>query len=165
MKVHHLFLISALCVATGFDVIAQQPEKSPIIESITLKGNVTVIQPGALDERLKPDEKAAGSFSSGRAASESGDVVATRGYRVQLFSELNNASSKQEVNNRKRVFNEKFPGCPAYVSCPNLHWKLQVGDFTSRAEAEAFAKEVRSKLPAYNDYLKVVPCEINVRRK
>jgi len=60
-------------------------------------------------------------------------------YRVQLTS----SRSRTEVNDLKTQFSAKYPGIPVYMSFDPPTFKLRVGNFATRQDAEQFLKEVR----------------------
>jgi hypothetical protein len=60
-------------------------------------------------------------------------------YRVQLSS----SRSRTEVNDLKTQFSAKYPGIPVYMSFDPPTFKLRVGNFATRQDAEQFLREVR----------------------
>lgn len=66
------------------------------------------------------------------------------GYRVQLASG-NNRQTLMEVKAR---FLQKYPEVDAYLEYMAPQFKLRVGDFRSRAEAEQFLADVRKSFSA-----------------
>ena len=62
-----------------------------------------------------------------------------RVFRVQLTS----SRSRTEVNDMKSQFSAKYPGIPVYISFDPPTFKLRVGNFTSKGDAEQFLRELR----------------------
>lgn len=60
-------------------------------------------------------------------------------FRVQLTS----SRSRTEVNDMKSQFSAKYPGIPVFVSFDPPTFKLRVGNFTSKSDAEQFLRELR----------------------
>jgi hypothetical protein len=65
-------------------------------------------------------------------------------YRVQLSS----SRSRTEINDLKTQFSAKYPGIPVYMSFDPPTFKLRVGNFASRHDAEQFLKEIRKSYSA-----------------
>ena len=75
------------------------------------------------------------------------------GFRIQLVF-----GNRNTVNNAKSKFYGQFSGTPLYESYLAPNFRLRVGDFFTRLQAEAFLNEVRSAFP--NAY--IVNDRINV---
>lgn len=61
------------------------------------------------------------------------------GFRVQL-----SFGKKEEVNQIRVSFLQKYPDMGAYVSYMQPNFRLRVGDFRTRMEAEKFRNEILS---------------------
>jgi hypothetical protein len=77
------------------------------------------------------------------------------GYRVQIF--LGERSLAEE---QKRIFLQRHPEVPAYLSWLAPNFRLRVGDLRTRLEAERLLNELREQFPG--SY--VVPDEIEMPR-
>ena len=81
------------------------------------------------------------------------------GYRVQIFMELGN-EALPHADSLKAVFEERYPDIPIYLIYGQPYFRLRVGDFRTRLEAEnmyqrlkkdfkqAFVTADRIELPA-----------------
>ena len=68
------------------------------------------------------------------------------GFRVQIFMEIGNeAIDHAEVV--KREFTESFPEIPIYLSYEQPYYRLRVGDFRNRVEAEKYLRLIK---PQFN---------------
>ena len=64
------------------------------------------------------------------------------GYRVQIFMEIGNeAVAHAEVV--KRQFMHSFPELPIYLSYEQPYYRLRVGDFRNRVEAEKYVRLIK----------------------
>ena len=64
------------------------------------------------------------------------------GYRVQIFMEIGNeAVAHAEVV--KRQFMHSFPELPVYLSYEQPYYRLRVGDFRDRVEAEKYVRLIK----------------------
>lgn len=66
------------------------------------------------------------------------------GYRVQLAS----GNSRQTLMDVKAKFLQKYPEMGAYLEYQSPQFKLRVGDFRTRPEADAFVIEARKNFSA-----------------
>lgn len=78
------------------------------------------------------------------------------GYRVQIFDDNNVRTAKQEAQSRKQQIETHFPHLSAYVTFNSPYWRVKVGDFTTRSEAEAAMAEIRQAFPAMAKSLRIV---------
>ena len=68
------------------------------------------------------------------------------GFRVQIFMEIGNeAVDHAEVV--KKDFTESFPELPIYLSYEQPYYRLRVGDFRNRIEAEKYLRLIK---PQFN---------------
>lgn len=65
------------------------------------------------------------------------------GYRVQVFY----GSDRKEVFNEQARFRALYPRTMTYMSYTEPNYRLKVGDFRTRAEAQAFLNELRPNFP------------------
>ncbi|MGE5383787.1 MAG: SPOR domain-containing protein [Omnitrophica WOR_2 bacterium] len=77
------------------------------------------------------------------------------GWRIQIFFD-SGANSKRKASDVLRQFNERYPETDAYLSFKEPYYRVRVGDFRSRLEAEGFLRKVQNEYPnafATNDYI------------
>lgn len=65
------------------------------------------------------------------------------GYRIQL-----SFGRKEEVNSIRTDFLQKYPECGAYVSWLQPNFRLRIGDFRTRLQAERFKNEIQADYPS-----------------
>lgn len=68
------------------------------------------------------------------------------GFRVQIFMEIGN-EAVDHANVMKAEFEEQYPGLPIYLSYEQPYYRLRVGDFRNRVEAEKYLRILK---PQYN---------------
>lgn len=71
-------------------------------------------------------------------------VDAKKVYRVQVII----SRSRSEVNDAKAKLASKYPEMPVFISFEPPAFKLRVGAFISRQDAQTFLKEVRKMFPS-----------------
>ena len=136
---------------------------------INASGHVSVEQPEALGARLAaPARESAREVSAEPAdhASEShhaSAAIGTRaGYRVQVFDDNNPRTARREAQEKRAMFGRRFPHYRAYVAFNSPYWRVKVGDFRSRSEAEAAMAEIREAFPSLAAYIRIVRDKIHI---
>lgn len=66
------------------------------------------------------------------------------GFRIQLFYG-SGADSRKKALNIQSNFIAKYPDVPSYLLYHAPNFKIRVGDFRSRIEAEKFLREIKSE--------------------
>lgn len=69
-----------------------------------------------------------------------------KGWRIQILFESGN-NSKNIALKTIEGFNEYFPDIPAYLSFNEPYYKIRVGDYRSRLEAEYYLRKIIRKYP------------------
>lgn len=66
------------------------------------------------------------------------------GFRVQIFMEIGNEAVDHAAVTKKS-FEKLFPGIPVYLSYEQPYYRLRVGDFRNRVEAEKYLRLIKPK--------------------
>lgn len=66
------------------------------------------------------------------------------GYRVQIFMELGN-DALHHADSVMEVFKKKYPDVPIYLLFGQPYYRLRVGDFRTRLEAENMYQRLKKK--------------------
>ena len=66
------------------------------------------------------------------------------GFRVQIFMELGN-DALRHADSVKDAFSEKYPEIPIYLIFGQPYYRLRIGDFRTRLEAENMYQQVKKK--------------------
>lgn len=174
---HSVFAIVILILGMASSkAVAQQLN---VIDNIQRDSIITVVQPAALAHRLYErqstvknvaDEKPAAVSQTREAtvAEQPGNVSAgtvqrVAGYRVQVFSDNNAATAKNEARAKARAIGDAMPQYHTYITFEAPFWRLRVGDFRSRQDAEDAADEVKRLFPKYSREVRVVRDRVNIR--
>lgn len=96
------------------------------------EGKVTVIKDPQIDSLI------AKRLALSRAGS-TGNKVTTLGFRVQIFSGL----GRDEAYSEQSKFRSLFPGVNSYVSYTQPNYRVRVGDFRTKLEAQKFVNELK----------------------
>lgn len=70
---------------------------------------------------------------------KSGASISVSGFRVQIFSGLN----RQDAYTEQAKFKARFPSQTTYISYVQPNYRLRVGDFRTKLEAEKFMNELK----------------------
>lgn len=66
------------------------------------------------------------------------------GYRVQIFMEIGNEAISH-AESMKKSFMNAFPELPVYLTYDQPYYRLRVGDFRNRVEAEKYLRLIKPK--------------------
>ena len=66
------------------------------------------------------------------------------GFRVQIFMEVGN-DAIEHAETVRREFKYAFPGIPVYLSYGQPYYRLRVGDFRNRVEAEKCLRRIKGR--------------------
>lgn len=142
-------------------VVKAETETVTIIDHITGGTSNVINQPDKMLKRLLPTTTPA---EEEKEKEETARPVNGRmaGYRVQVFSDNNARTAKNEARSKQRVISSRFPNYQTYVMYTSPYWRLKVGDFKTQKEANAAADELRKAFPSYSKEIRVVRDRVNV---
>ena len=69
---------------------------------------------------------------------KSGVIHSGKGFRVQIY----NGNERKEANQIKVDFVKKFPNIKTYLTYIQPQYRVKVGDYTNRANAQKFANQI-----------------------
>lgn len=151
---------------TAFAASAQSPvstskDEPSITAAINSSGVITVTHPDALEMRLRKINADRDSAAVENIDPKAGKVKKMGGYRVQIYSDNNARTAKNEARTKERAISGAFPELATYVIYDSPYWRLRVGDCRSRAEAEELASKIKNAFPSYRSEITVVRDRIN----
>lgn len=133
-----------------------QATDSSIVAKLNATPGVTVNQPDALTKRL---EKVAANTES--AAQETSPAVSqtqsgrTGTFRVEVYSD-NTRNAKANATARRNAVKSRFPRFNVALVFESPFWRVKVGPYSNRSDAEATLAEIRNTFPAYAPFLRIV---------
>lgn len=110
------------------------------------------IKEDPLIEQYYKKAGAAGTDVTGTAAATS-----AKGFRVQIY----NGNDRTKASEAKMKFIKKHPGIRSYIVFNNPQYRVRVGDFTTREEAETFMEKLKGDFQP----TMVIPDLINISGK
>jgi hypothetical protein len=117
-----------ICMVAANGVVAQD------------EGYVVIIQDPAIDTILQKH------IEMNETLLLNTDNFAIDGYRIQIFEESGNKSSTR-AREVMAEFSTKYPDIPVYLSWQAPNFKVRVGDFGTRMEAEGFLNKIKRSYP------------------
>lgn len=160
-----LMIVVAACC--GYQATAQNstPEKvapSSIFEALQSakpgEGTVTIHQSSEIKNLV-------GHVYSpmGASLTKEGDAYMTNGFRIQAYTG-NTARSKAEVYERAEMIRKNFPEHNCYITFKSPFWRLQVGDFLSREDANELKRNIARMNPNIGKELYVISDKVRIRK-
>ncbi|MDE6332595.1 MAG: SPOR domain-containing protein, partial [Muribaculaceae bacterium] len=73
----------------------------------------------------------------------------------------NGRNARNEAQSRKKAVERRFSRMHAYVTFDSPYWRVRVGDFHTRAEAEHALTELRRSFPGFGASFRIVRDRIN----
>jgi len=126
------FTILWLPVFAQLNQMDNDPEM--IRDSTARHGNVQIIT----DPRI---ERLAGEYSE-----IAGQIHSVDGFRIQIFFDSGNFS-KRNASQAREEFIRRFPGVEAYITFREPYYRVRVGDFRTKLEADGFRKKLLRHYP------------------
>ena len=106
----------------------------PALVLAQTRGKVEVDRDPKVDSLIGNYLVGGGKTNTGEPASSS-----SNGYRIQIFS----GSDRKQAYNVQSKFQNRFPDTHTYLSYRDPNFKVKVGDFRSRIEAEKMVEEMK----------------------
>jgi hypothetical protein len=164
MRLSYIKTVIFMAALASAQTVLADDDPVIITEHINKSGIITVDQPEALEKRLAPP--VAESQSDEATEKEATNTRPQRkigGYRVQVFSDNNTRTAKTEARSKAKTIADAFPQYPTYVVYSSPYWRLKVGDFKTKDEADTAAAQIKKAFPAYASEVRVVRDRINVK--
>lgn len=70
-----------------------------------------------------------------------------KGFRIEIFFESGNQSKNKAIEAKSKFVN-KFSEIPSYLTFQPPNYKVRVGDFRTKMEADKFLKEIEYDYPS-----------------
>lgn len=95
-------------------------------------------------------------------ADDSSQFYRVKGYKIQAFSGNNQRSSRDEANSKQSQINTYFPELESVVLFESPFWRLRVGNFETREEAQEVMLELRKQFPSFGKEMYIVADEVKI---
>lgn len=155
-----LYIFLVLCLFSGF-ALAQDDNKTIIDELNSSRwgqGNIKVMQDEAIQNILGVRQVTVINTTKTLGVIDpTVNFTKVRGFKIQVFSGNNQQRSKREAESKQAQVKSAFPELETVVSFQSPFWRLRVGNFTSRADADAVLREMKKTFPAFGREMYIVP--------
>ncbi|MBB3054524.1 SPOR domain-containing protein [Mucilaginibacter gotjawali] len=118
---------------------------APLVSSAQTRGKVEVVKDPLIDTFIARRPQLNKTPGAGESTSS--------GYRVQIYF----GSNRQSAYSAQAKFMSDYPDVPTYVTYTEPNFKVQVGDFRTRLEAQ----KLQSDLKGMFSTLFIIPTKIN----
>lgn len=125
-----------------------------VFETLTEKDSVT-----SAVVNIYQDKRIEQLFLDRQTLSNTGVIA---GFRVQVFSSNRQQTAKTEAFRIKALVKERFPEKGVYESYSSPFWKVRVGDFRTREDAQELLTELMSAFPDMKREMYIVADDIVV---
>lgn len=152
-------ILLLLVVMSAMAIVAQQRSPISIVDHIRAGRVNTVVLPDSLLNLLSPIDTPSLDPDGDSETDERKSTVVngkTVGYRVQVFSDNNVRTAKNEARSRHRSMSSAFPQYRSYISFNSPYWRVRVGNFRNQQEANEAAEEIKRAFPAHAKEIRVV---------
>lgn len=151
-----IYIFLFLLFYTG--CILAQENRSPIVDDLNTpksgQGTVRVMQ----DESIK-NLLATYAIADTTAVIIDWNTVnhvKVNGFKIQVFSGNNQKKSKDEAERKLQMVRESFPGEEASITYNAPFWRVRVGNFLTRADAEEVLKEMKKTFPSFGREMYII---------
>lgn len=80
---------------------------------------------------------------------------------MEVFADNNVRTAKSRATAKRRNLMARLPQYRVYLTFQSPYWRVRVGDFRTRGEAEGAMAEIRRIFPSYSSDLRIVRDRIN----
>lgn len=126
-----------------------------IIKALDESGKFTIEQPESMLKRLERSNEQRHSDEEARSGSSSSYSKKT-GYRVEVFADNNVRTAKAQASSKRRQLQSRLPQYKVYLVFDSPFWRVRLGDFPTRTQAENALQEVRKAFPSLRKDTRVV---------
>lgn len=148
--------LSALTSYAQSPATTSEPDSIDIVRELNSTGRINITQPDGIQLRDTPTDNDENADNSGVSRPRSGT-----GYRVEVFADNNVRTAKSRATAKQRNIKARLPQYRVYLTFQSPYWRVRVGDFRTRGEAEGAMAEIRRLFPSYSSDLRIVRDRIN----
>jgi len=119
------------------------------------QGRVVVMQDEVVDGLLAIRQQTDTTQKLG-VVDPNAEFTKVKGFKIQVYSGNNQQRSKRDAESKQSQVREAFPELESVVSFHSPFWRLRVGNFLNREDAEVILKEMKKAFPAMGREMYVV---------
>lgn len=145
------YLCVSLIILLFSSIIIAQDRHRSIIDDINTRkigqGSVRIMQDETIDQEIGQYSINTDTAGVIRLSNER-----VNGFKIQVYS----GQSRQEAESKQASIRSEFKKYQAEVSFNSPTWRLRVGNFLTRAEAEEVLVEMKAAFPSFGKEMYVV---------
>jgi len=147
--------------ATGFCFSGVQAQQ---VKQVTIINDLETIVPGLGIIHISCDPKITALIGllSPDASVNNADYLKTSGFRIQVVMSNNSKTARKELDDKGSLIKKSFPDIAIYRGYTAPNWKLLVGDFMTKEDADAFKQKMLKSIPELGKEMYIVPDKINI---
>ncbi len=156
----NLYILLALLAVSVFS-LAQSGGRSIVDDLNSSKwgqGDIKVLQDEAIQSVVAIHQTVAlDTAKTLGTVDPTANYTKVKGFKIQVYSGNNQQRSKRDAESRQAQVRGAFPDLEAVVSFHSPVWRLRVGNFLNRADAENMLLEMKRALPGFGREMIIVP--------
>jgi hypothetical protein len=158
-----IFLILFLSFTFGVDAQTSM-QKNEILKELNSsgpgKGNVTVYEDESIKQILgRPMGPPRTIYADAEGAVQ---YYKMRGFKIQAFSGNDQRTSRDEANRKQSLIANQYPEHETVVLFETPFWRLRVGNFKTRLEAEGALQQLKENFPSFGKEMYIVVDEVKI---
>ncbi|NDV97267.1 SPOR domain-containing protein [Dysgonomonas sp. 521] len=160
-KSFYIFFFFALISACAFGQNDQKSIVDELNSSRWGQGNVKVMQDDLLRGKLAvsstdPLDSVGKSTTHTSANTNVPAGTKVREYKIQVFMGNNQQQSKREAESKQAQIKSAYPELKTSVSFQSPFWRLRVGNFRTKEEAQAMMQDMKRTFPSFGREMTIV---------
>lgn len=160
---HYTILFLLLVFVNGAYAQSSSQRKEILRElnsSVAGKGHVSVYEDESIGNVLgRPMAPPRTVYTNSDGSTQ---FYRARGFKIQAFSGNNQRTSKNEALRKQQLINNAYAEHETIVLFESPFWRLRVGNFQTRAEAEEVLKEMVKSFPSFGKEMYIVVDEVKI---
>ena len=164
---YHLYytiLLLLLLVSASGAYAQSSSQKKEILRELNStvpgKGHVSVYEDESISHVLgRPMAPPRTVYTNAEGSTQ---YYRVRGYKIQAFSGNNQRTSKNEAHHKQQLINNSYPELETVVLFESPFWRLRVGNFETRSQAEETLKEMVRTFPSFGKEMYIVVDEVKI---
>lgn len=162
--VRYYIFVLFLLMSSGNLFAQSSVQKKEILQELNSiepgKGRVIVYEDESITHVLgRPMAPPRNVYTSTDGATQ---YYRVRGFKIQAFSGNNQRTSKNEALRKQQQINNAYPEYETVLLFESPFWRLRVGNFEHREEAEEVLKEMVKSFPSFGKEMYIVVDEVKI---
>lgn len=134
------------------------------VKQVTIIDDLETLVPGEGIIQISSDPKITELIGlvSPEVSTSTDNYIKINGFRVQAFMSNNSKTARKEIADKVSLIKSVFPDVTVYTGYTAPNWKLLVGDFRTKGEADVFKQQMLKSIPQLGKEMYIVPDKVNI---